>query len=56
MGLEPTRPNGHWILNPARLPIPPLWLYSIDPSEELASVGSRNFTANIGEQKPTPDE
>ena len=25
VGLEPTRPNGHWILNPARLPIPPLW-------------------------------
>ena len=24
VGLEPTRPNGHWILNPARLPIPPL--------------------------------
>ena len=26
VGLEPTRPCGHWILNPARLPIPPLWL------------------------------
>ena len=25
-GLEPSRPKGHWILNPARLPIPPLWL------------------------------
>jgi hypothetical protein len=25
VGLEPTRPCGHWILNPARLPIPPLW-------------------------------
>ena len=24
VGLEPTRPCGHWILNPARLPIPPL--------------------------------
>ena len=23
-GLEPSRPCGHWILNPARLPIPPL--------------------------------
>ncbi len=23
-GLEPPRPCGHWILNPARLPIPPL--------------------------------
>src|SRR5438093_6623383 len=22
-GLEPTRPRGHWILSPARLPIPP---------------------------------
>jgi hypothetical protein len=22
-GLEPTRPCGHWILSPARLPIPP---------------------------------
>ena len=26
VGLEPTRPCGHWILNPARLPIPPLRL------------------------------
>jgi hypothetical protein len=26
VGLEPTHPCGHWILNPARLPIPPLWL------------------------------
>ena len=25
-GIEPPRPCGHWILNPARLPIPPLWL------------------------------
>ena len=23
-GLEPSRPCGHWILNPTRLPIPPL--------------------------------
>ena len=23
-GLEPLRPFGHWTLNPARLPIPPL--------------------------------
>ena len=23
VGIEPTRPRGHWILNPARLPIPP---------------------------------
>jgi hypothetical protein len=22
-GLEPTRPCGHWILSPARLPVPP---------------------------------
>jgi hypothetical protein len=22
-GVEPTRPYGHWILSPARLPIPP---------------------------------
>ena len=22
-GVEPARPNGHWILSPARLPIPP---------------------------------
>ena len=26
VGIEPTRPCGHGILNPARLPIPPLWL------------------------------
>ena len=26
VGLEPTQPEGHWILNPARLPIPPLRL------------------------------
>ena len=24
VGLEPTRPCGHWILSPARLPVPPL--------------------------------
>jgi hypothetical protein len=24
VGLEPTRPEGHWILSPARLPVPPL--------------------------------
>ncbi len=23
-GLEPVRPNGHWILSPTCLPIPPL--------------------------------
>ncbi len=22
-GIEPTRPCGHWILSPARLPVPP---------------------------------
>ncbi len=27
-GLEPTRPCGHWILSPARLPIPPRRLFS----------------------------
>ena len=27
VGLEPTQPCGHGILNPARLPIPPLWRY-----------------------------
>ena len=26
VGVEPTRPEGHGILSPARLPIPPLWL------------------------------
>src|SRR5438309_11745133 len=26
-GLEPTRPCGHWILSPARLPIPPRRLF-----------------------------
>ncbi len=26
VGLEPTPPEGDWILNPARLPIPPLRL------------------------------
>ncbi len=24
VGIEPTRPEGHWILSPARLPVPPL--------------------------------
>jgi hypothetical protein len=24
VGLEPTHPFGYWILNPARLPVPPL--------------------------------
>ena len=26
-GIEPTRPCGHWILSPARLPIPPRRLF-----------------------------
>ena len=26
-GLEPVRPNGHWILSPTCLPIPPLEQY-----------------------------
>ncbi len=26
VGIEPTLPEGNGILNPARLPIPPLWL------------------------------
>jgi hypothetical protein len=29
-GLEPTRPCGHWILSPARLPVPPRRQLSID--------------------------
>ncbi len=24
VGIEPTRANAHWILSPARLPVPPL--------------------------------
>src|SRR4029077_269427 len=28
-GLEPTRPRGHWILSPARLPIPPRRLFTL---------------------------
>ncbi len=37
-GLEPVRPNGHWILSPTCLPIPPLqhWNY---------------FNKNISERK-----
>jgi hypothetical protein len=26
-GIEPARPNGHWILSPTRLPIPPPGLF-----------------------------
>lgn len=38
VGLEPTRPCGHWILSPARLPIPPLRLVGgIIPQTEVAS-------------------
>ena|GEM_PF-2581466 len=29
VGVEPTRPEGHGILSPARLPIPPLWLDTV---------------------------
>ena len=38
VGLEPTRPCGHGILNPARLPIPPLRLelgYKINAHERF---------------------
>ena len=33
-GLEPTRPCGHWILSPARLPIPPRRQREPETSEE----------------------
>jgi hypothetical protein len=33
-GLEPTRPYGHWILSPARLPIPPRRQREPETSEE----------------------
>jgi hypothetical protein len=32
-GLEPPQPNGHKALNLARLPIPPLALFSKSPHE-----------------------
>ena len=41
MGLEPTRPCGHWILNPARLPIPPLWRMDI-ASADAHRFGLKN--------------
>ena len=43
VGLEPTRPCGHWILNPARLPIPPLWQRksaNIEPNDPQTSKGA----------------
>lgn len=36
VGLEPTRPCGHRILNPARLPIPPLGQRSGDYSRTVS--------------------
>ena len=51
-GLEPPRPCGHWILSPARLPIPPLRLVSITVScrgpiekgpHQAATGGLRSF-------------
>ncbi len=35
-GLEPVRPNGHWILSPTCLPIPPLQL-------TLATLSNQNW-------------
>ena len=38
VGVEPTRPEGHGILSPARLPIPPLWLGTVILSGTSFSV------------------
>ena len=40
VGLEPTRPRGHRILSPARLPIPPL-----RPASAIVSAFARSFAA-----------
>ena len=36
-GIEPARPQGHRILNPARLPVPPLWqIYGVSSGRDGA--------------------
>ncbi len=37
-GLEPARPNGHRILNPERLPIPPLGPFQLAYSKRYLTV------------------
>ena len=38
IGVEPIRPNGHWILSPTRLPIPP---HRHNNKEQLAPLGTK---------------
>ena len=45
-GLEPPRPNGHWHLKPARLPIPPSGHINITISTKPCSVMWAETIAN----------
>src|SRR5205823_9308005 len=50
-GLEPPRPLGHWILSPARLPIPPLSrLQKKDRCPVLEKVGAPTRTRTWNQQ------
>jgi hypothetical protein len=42
-GLEPTRPCGHWILSPARLPIPP---------RRRLGTGAKGYEIHVQAQHP----
>src|ERR1043166_7407294 len=48
-GLEPTRPCGHWILSPARLPVPPRRLLE----ERDDTVSAQKLKSS--DEKSTPD-
>ena len=46
-GLEPARPCGHWLLRPARLPVPPAPLgisqwYHLDPASRRRHVATQS--------------
>ena len=49
-GIEPPLPFGNWILNPARLPVPPSRQSSTDWAQtRLPPVGRRTVYARFGE-------
>lgn len=50
VGLEPTRPCGHWILSPARLPIPPRRLSCRDESLTDFKRNARDSSSSVTER------
>jgi hypothetical protein len=55
-GLEPTRPCGHWILSPARLPIPPRRRENPEGTKSKANLKRFQLQAFHPENRVKPAE